>query len=91
MPVYYMETSPLTVNKMFIQRTTLGKLHLQFLEVTMATVGTLSRDEFISGQCLILSAAVCQAKACNWMQRPRNAVKRLFVLQFLSSHCCPHY
>lgn len=90
MPVYYMETSPFTQKKMFLQPTTVGKLYLQFLRVTMATVGTLTRDEFTSGQCLILSDAVCQTKACNWMQRPRNSVKRPSVLQCSSSHCWLH-
>ena len=69
--------------------TAAGNLCLQFLGVTMVAAWTLSRDEFTSDKCLIQSDALRQAKACNWMQRPRNAVKRPSVLRCPSSHCCP--
>jgi hypothetical protein len=43
---------------MFIKSTTAGNLCLQFLGFTMAVVGTLSREDFTSGQYLMQSDAV---------------------------------
>jgi hypothetical protein len=47
----------LTVKKMFIKRTTAGNLCLQFLGVTVATVGMIPTEGFTSGQGLIQSDA----------------------------------